>query len=176
MLWELPGYSIEATWRSLAAMGASVLSDAGERLARLLMQSTAQEHIDRGALFWDQTLQALSLSSEPFRGFGWWAEVKALDQERWERMTLVTCQRAEGSLDRCIEVAERCTREPITATGLDVLATLLRGRHEPWDRARVAEVALEALKASSGDPTLAAVRERLRAGLTEFGYFGAADI
>jgi len=64
----------------------------------------------------------------------------------------------------------------ITATGLDVLATLLRGRHEPWDRARVAEVALEALKASSGDPTLAAARERLRAGLTEFGYFGAADI
>ena len=176
MLWELPGYSIEATWRALAAMGASVLSDAGERLARLLMQDAAQEHVDRGALFWETTLQGQSLSSEAFRGYGWWAEVKGLDRVLWEGLTLVTCQRAEGSLDRCIEVAERCAHEPITTTGLDILAKLLRGRHEPWNRARVAEVALEALKASSGDPTLAEAREKLRAALTDLGYFGAADI
>jgi hypothetical protein len=34
MLWEVPGYSIEGTWRALADIGALALSDAGERLAR----------------------------------------------------------------------------------------------------------------------------------------------
>jgi hypothetical protein len=91
-------------------------------------------------------------------------------------MTLVTCQRAEGSLDWCVKVAERCAREPITPTGLGILTRLLCGSHEPWDRSQVAEVALGALKASSGDPPLSEARERLRAALTDLGYFGAADI
>jgi hypothetical protein len=176
MLWEVPGYSTEATWRALAGMGAPILSDAGEHLAHLLMNDPAQDHLDRGALFWEQTLQHPSLSSDAFRGYGWWAEVDALDQERWEQMTLATCQRAEGSLDWCVKVAERCAREPITQAGLGILTRLLRGRHEPWDRSQVAEVALGALKASSGDPLLSEGRERLRAALTDLGYFGAADI
>jgi hypothetical protein len=176
MLWELPGYSTEATWRALASMGASVLSDAGERLARLLMHDPAQEHLDRGVLFWDKALQDQSLPGGTFWGFGWWAEVEALDRARWEQMTLTTCERAEGSLDWCAKVAERCAREPITTTGLGILTKLLRGRHEPWDRSQVAEVALGALKASSSDPTLSEARERLRATLTDLGYFGAADI
>jgi hypothetical protein len=176
MLREVPGYSVEGTWRALADMGALVLSDAGERLARLLMNDPAQPHLDRGALFWEQTLQHPSLSGDAFRGYGWWAEVDALDQARWERMTLLTCQRAEGSLDWCVKVAERCAHEPITPTGLGVLIRLLRGRHEPWDRSQIAEVALGALKASGGDPLLSEARERLRAALTDLGYFGAADI
>jgi hypothetical protein len=52
MLWEVPGYSIEGTWRALADIGALALSDAGERLARLLMNDHAQDRLDRGALFW----------------------------------------------------------------------------------------------------------------------------
>jgi hypothetical protein len=156
MLWEVPGYSTEATWRALAGMGAPILSDAGEHLAHLLMNDPAQDHLDRGALFWEQTLQHPSLSSDAFRGYGWWAEVDALDQERWEQMTLATCQRAEGSLDWCVKVAERCAREPITQAGLGILTRLLRGRHEPWDRSQVAEVALGALKGIKRGP--AAVR------------------
>jgi hypothetical protein len=176
MLWEISGYSIEGTWRALADVGALVLSDAGERLARFLMNDPAQPHLDRGVLFWEQTLQHSSLSADAFRGYGWWAEVDALDQERWEQMTLLTCQRAEGSLDWCVKVAERCAHEPITPTGLGILTRLLRGRHEPWDRSQVAEVALGALKVSRGDPPLSEARERLRAALTDLGYFGAADI
>lgn len=176
MLWEIPGYSIEATWRALAPIGAPVLSDVGERVARLLMHDAVQEHLDRGALFWEKALQDQLLSSEAFRGYGWWAEVEALDRARWEQMTLMTCQRAEGSLDWCVKVAERCAREPTTPTGLDILTKLLRGKHEPWDRSQVAEVALGALKASSSDPALSEARERLRAALTDLGYFGAADM
>jgi hypothetical protein len=60
--------------------------------------------------------------------------------------------------------------------GLGILTRLLRGRDEPWDRSQVAEVALGALKASSGDPAPSEARDRLRAALTDLGYFGAADM
>jgi len=176
MLWEVPGYSTEATWRALAPIGAPLLSDVGAHLARLLMQGAAQEHVDRGALFWGRTLQDRSLPGEAFRGFGWWAEVESLDQGRWERMTLVTCERSEGSLDPCPRVAQRCVHGPITTTGIGILTKLLRGRHEPWDRAQVAEVALGAVRASGGDAALYEARERRRAALTDLGYFGATDI
>jgi hypothetical protein len=176
MLWEVPGYSIEETFRALVPMGASVVSGAGERLARLLMHNAAHEHVDRGALFWEKTLGERSLPGEAFRGFGWWAEVEGLDPDRWQRVTLAACERAEGSLDWCVGVAERCVREPITTAGLAILTGLLRGRHEPWDRSRVAEVALRALKASSSDLAISDVRERLRTALTELGYFGALDM
>lgn len=176
MLWEVPGHSIEETLRALVPMGASILSNAGERLARLLMREAEPEHVDRGALFWEKTLEDRSLPREAFQGFGWWAEVEALNTERWERMTLATCERAEGSLDWCVQVAERCVREPITAAGLGILARLLRGRHEPWDRSQLAEVALGALKASSSESTVSEARQRLRAALTDLGYFEAADL
>jgi hypothetical protein len=176
MLWEIPGYSIEETFRALAPMGASVVSGAGERLARLLMHNAAHEYVDRGTLFWEKTLGERSLPGEAFRGFGWWAEVEGLDPDRWQRLTLAACERAEGSLDWCVGVAERCVREPITKAGLAILTGLLPGRHEPWDRSRVAEVALRALKASSSDPGMSDVRERLRTALIDLGSYGAADL
>ena len=169
MLWEVPGYSIVETIRALIPMGASVVSNAGERLARLLMRDTGQEHVARGALFWERVLADRSLPGEAFRGFGWWAEVEGLDQDRWEQLTLTACERAEGSLAWCVELAERCVREPITATGLGVLTMLLRGQHDPWDRSRVAEVSLKALMASSNEPSFAEARNRLRAALTVNG-------
>jgi hypothetical protein len=176
MLREVPGYSMDETFRALVPMGASVVSDAGERLARLLMHDADHELVDRGALFWEKALEDRSLPGEAFRGFGWWAEVEGLARDHWERITLATSERAEGSLDWCVGLAERCTREPITPTGLGILTSLLRGRHEPWDRSRVAELALGALKASSSRSLRSEARERLRAALTDLGYFEAADM
>jgi hypothetical protein len=175
MLREVPGYSTDETFRALVPMGASVVSNAGERLARLLMHGADRDLVDRGVLFWDKALQDRSLPAEAFRGFGWWAEVESLDQDHWERMTLATCERAEGSLDWCVQVTERCIREPITDIGLGILTSLLRGRHEPWDRSRVAELALGALKAPSSRSLQSETRERLRAALTDLSYFEAAD-
>ena len=64
----LPGYSGEATWRALEVMDAQVRSYAGERLARLLMQDPAPDHVHRGVSFWDKALQDQSLPGEAFWG------------------------------------------------------------------------------------------------------------
>jgi hypothetical protein len=176
MLWDFPGYSIDVTFRALASMRPSIVSDAGEHLARLLMHDAQAEHINRAVLFWKQTSEDQSLAPEAFRGFGWWSQVDELDQDRWEQMTLKTCERAEGNLNFPIEVAERCLRDPTTAEGLRILTRLLRGQHEPWERAQVAEIAVRALRASSSDTTLAKTRDRLRATLTDLGYFDATDL
>jgi hypothetical protein len=176
MLWAVPGYSSEALVRKLAPADASLISDAGERLGRLLCNAD-QEHVNRGARFWEQVLGNQALPSEAFRGFGWWVEVEGLGQDRWEQLTLATSQRAQGTLAWCVKVAERCSREPITATGLGILRSLLRGQHDPWERPQVAEVALAALRASGGsDSELSEAWERLRAALIDLGYFGAADM
>ena len=175
MLWAVSGYSTEAMVRKMAPTGASVVSDAGERLGRLLREAD-QEHINRGVLFWEHTLGNQTLPGEALRGFGWWAEVEELDQDRWEQLTFATSQRAQGSLAWCVKVAERCSREPITATGLGILASLLRGQHDPWERPQVAEVAFAALRASGSDSRLSEARERLRAVLIDLGYFEAADM
>jgi len=175
MLWAVPGYSTEAMIRKLAPTGASIVSDAGEQLGYLLKDAD-QEHINRGVLFWEQTLGNQALPSEAFRGFGWWAEVEGLDQARWEQLTLATSQRAQGSLAWCVKVAERCSREPITATALGILTSLLRGQHDPWERPQVAEVAFGALRTSGSDSGLSEARERLRSVLIDLGHFNAADM
>jgi hypothetical protein len=159
----------------LAEMDASVVSDAGELLARLLGHDSDPEHLNRGIRFWEQALGTKKLPGEAFRGFGWWAEVEDLAQARWEQLTLLTSERAKGSLAWAVKVAERCRHEPITTPGLEILTSLLRGRHDPWERPQIAEVALRALRASGDDSTLSSARERLRTALTDLGYFSATD-
>jgi hypothetical protein len=176
MLWEVPGYSVDEMLRALTSMGASIVSSAGERIARLLSQGAEPGHVELGALLWERTLGEKSLPSEAFLGFGWWSEVERLDRDRWEPIMLATAERAGGTLDWPVGVAERCVQEPLTPVGLRILTRLLRGRLQPWDRSQVAEVALSALKTSSSEAGLAGERERLRAALTDLGYFGAADM
>jgi hypothetical protein len=176
MLWEVPGYSIETIMGKLTEMDASVVSDAGELLARLLGHDSDPEHLNRGIRFWEQALGTKKLPGEAFRGFGWWAEVEDLTQARWEQLTLQTSERAKGSLAGAVKVAERCRREPITTPELKILTSLLAGRHDPWERPQIAEVALGALRASRDDSTLSSARERLRTALTDLGYFGATDM
>lgn len=176
MLWELPGYSVDETVGWLASQEeAALLSDSGERIARLLMREPEVGHLNMGRRFWEMAIGA-ARSVDSLKGFGWWAEVEALSKEDFERLTLATVERTEGTLDWCVEVAERCAREPVTVSGLDVITRLLRGRHEPWDRSRVADVALTALKATSEHAHLTDARVRLRSALTDLGYFEAQDL
>jgi hypothetical protein len=176
MLLEVPGYSAEEMLGKLAEMDASVVSNAGEFLARLLRHDSDPEHLNRGVRFWEQALETKKLPGEAFRGFGWWAEGEDLAEAHWERLTLQTSERAKGSLDWAAKVAERCIRHPITTPGLKILTSLLSGRHDPWERPQIAEVALRALRASGDDSTLSSARERLRTALTDLGYFGATDM
>jgi hypothetical protein len=175
MLWEVPGYSIDQTLHALSPIGQPMVSKSGGSLARLLIHEEASIYAKAGLQFWEKALADSSLTTEAFRGFGWWAQVEVLEREVWERMMLRTCQRAIGRLDLCVEVAQRSVREPVTASGLEILVCLLRGRNEPWERSLMAEIGLRALKASTEAPR-SSEYQRLRAALTDLGHFQAADI
>lgn len=139
------------------------------------MEDAEPRLIERGVLFWEKILEDESLPGEAFHGFGWWAEVKGVEQDRWERMMLATCKRAGGSLEWAVSVAKRFVDERVAGTGLAALTCLLRGRIEPWDRAEVAETSLGALRVSQGEGVLAGERERLRDALADLGFFDAPD-
>lgn len=175
MLWELPGYGVDETVDWLVTQEAEVLSDSGEQIARLLMREHAATHLDIGTRFWRRAIEKTRIP-ESLHGFGWWAEVEALSREDFEELTLATVEKSENTLDWCVAVAARCARDPVSIPGLDIIARLLRGRHEPWDRSRIATAGLEALRATSDDEGLGEARRRLRDALTDFGYFDAQDI
>lgn len=139
MLWELPGYRVDDTVDWLVSQDAEVLSDAGERIARLLMREPEPAHLDLGRRFWQKAIEQ-ARTPDSLHGFGWWAEVEALSREDYEQLTLATASKSQGTLDWCVEVAARCAREPVTVAGLEIISRLLRGQHEPWDRSRVADV------------------------------------
>lgn len=175
MLRELPGYGVDETARWLASQDSQLLSDSGEPIARLLMREPAVGHLDLGRRFWETAID-LAQTPDSLKGFGWWAEVESLSKEDFERLTFATVEKTEGTLDWCVEVAARCAREPLTTSGLEVITRLLRGRHEPWDRSQVADVALAALKATSEHAHLKEARRRLRDVLTDLGRFEAQDL
>jgi hypothetical protein len=118
MLWEVPGYAVDELLPSFKGMGPGVVSTAGGRLARLLMEGGEPQLVERGVLFWERTLEDESLPGEAFHGFGWWAEVKGVDHDRWEQMMLTTCERAGGSVDWATSVAERFAGDRVTRDGL----------------------------------------------------------
>jgi len=64
----------------------------------------------------------------------------------------------------------------LSSAALGILTRLLRGRLEIWDRSQVAEKALAALEATRGAAGMVQERDRLRAALTDLGYFEAADL
>lgn len=152
-----------------------MLSEAGERIARLLMREPETAHVDLGRRFWQKAIDK-ARTPDALHGFGWWAEVESLPREDYEQLTLATVEKSQGTLDWCVEVGTRCAREPVTPVGLDIIVRLLRGRHEPWDRSRLADVALEALKLTPEEETLRDARSRLRGALTDLGYFEAQDL
>lgn len=176
MLWGLPGFSIDAIVRDLVALGPSRLSSAGESLARLLRGTEVSgEHVSAGIAFWEKVLDS-NVPTNGLYGFGWWAEVEQIQREVWEQLMLRTAEAAGGTLDWCEQVAERAVRPTLTALGLLILASLVRGAHEPWERSSVGHTGVDALRASQGREDLAEARSRLRTALLETGFFDAQGL
>jgi len=173
MLWKSSGYSVSDVVELLVTMDPEVVSNASGSLARMLAVDEEPEHLKAGIGFWQEILERRALPAAAFRGFGWWAAVSGIDNDLWEALTLTACERAKGGLALSHKVAERCASEPVTATGLGILARLLRGQHEYWDRAHIAEIAISILTATREDSRLSVNRDRLRAALNDYGYFEA---
>ncbi|MFQ6026239.1 MAG: hypothetical protein ACE5Q6_01850 [Dehalococcoidia bacterium] len=176
MFWRVPGYDVPYCVATLAELGSQAVSRSGEETAQMLRHDdTPEGAIELGISFWRETLQK-AVSAEGFHGFGWWTEVTKLQDDLWEELTLATCQKADGYLDRAPHVAERAATRPASASALRILTYLVISRLEYWENALVADHAMDALRASSSHEDLKDIRSDLRRALLEHGYFGAGDI
>lgn len=175
MFWDVPGYDPGQVVNILGRLGTTYVSLGGETSARMVAPDDAPaEAVLRGAEFWERTL-----ASEPepaaLAGYAAWADVSGLDEDRWETLTLATSERANGRLDRPDRVSERASQSPVSRTGLRILTSLIRADLDYWDKYRVAEHALNALRESAGMPDLDDARGVLRTVMLEHGIHSAEE-
>lgn len=175
MLWDVPGYDVDSIVDQLVSRRSDLLSAAGEALGRLLRHDDVEpKHVERGVEFWRGVVSRND--PDAMSGFGWWAEVKTLDRERWELLTLASAELAHGRLDWAHEVAKRAADEGITETGLAILNELVRGQVDEWDRLQVMQTALTALSVAAEAHRESDAFRRLRTSLIERGFFDARDV
>ena len=104
--------------------------------------------VEVAADYWNTVLDTETGAS--VEGFGWLAEVAAMDAETWEELTLRTIKAANGRIDWSHGIAKRLAASHSTTTGLALLNEMVRGRLDEWDRLNVAETAAAVLsKANS---------------------------
>ena len=176
LFWDIPGYDPASCVRDLASLGSEYISASGKTAARMIRsEDTDPEHVRRGIALWEQALR-MKAGQKALRGFGWWVEVPTLDPDEWERLTLETCQKAQGNLDWASAVAEQASSRPTSIRALQILTLLVRGSSGDPSGYFVIDHALKALEASSKDLSLADERDQLRSALLERGHFRARDI
>ena len=147
MLWELPGYTIDETIHFVRRTG-SLMSDAGELLGRMLRHDTAEPHqISIAVKFWQAALEATA-AADALLGFGWYSEIKTIDTEVWEQMTLQTVKATGGRTSWTHGVATRIASSASTPTGLAILNELIRGQGDDWDRQYATEQAAQLIASS----------------------------
>jgi len=166
MLWQAPGYSVEEAVTFLRSLGR--LSDAGQALGRLLGDGDASpEHVALAAQFWERSIRGGTV--ETLAGFGWYAEISALDDITWARLTRQTLTITRGRIDWARNVAGRAARPRPTSDTLEILNQLLRGLPDGWDQRSVLETATLAIKKASRRQTETPEYQRLRTTLLERG-------
>ncbi len=176
LFWDIPGYDPASCVRDLASLGPEYISASGETAARMIRsEDTDPEHVRRGIALWEQALR-MEAGQKALRGFGWWVEVPTLDPDEWERLTLETCQKAQGNLDWASAVAEQASSRPTSIRALQILTLLVRGSSGSLSGYRVVDHALKALEESSEDSSLADERDQLRSALLERGHYRARDL
>ena len=167
MLWELPGYTIDETIYFVRRT-ARLMSDAGEELGRILRHDTAERRdVAIAVEFWQAALEAAT-TWEALQGFGWYSEIKSMDTEVWERITLQTLKAASGQTGWTHGVASRVAASPPTRTGLAILNELIRGRGDDWDRQDAAEQASQVVASAQALRETVEYRN-LRSALIERG-------
>jgi hypothetical protein len=144
------------------------LSDAGQALGRLLGDGDASpEHAALAAQFWERSIRGGTV--ETLAGFGWYAEISALDDITWARLTRQTLTITRGRIDWARNVADRAARSRATPDTLEILNQLLRGLPDGWDQRSVLETATLAIKKANRRQTDTPEYQRLRTTLLERG-------
>ena len=143
----------------------NLVSEAGAALARLLTQQdeTTPQHLQIAQGFWEAALREGNLSLE---GFGSFAEVTAIDPERWADLTLKTLEANNGHIHATTQIAQRIRTMTPTRVTLTILDSLLQGTLHRNLRTEIAEHAQEHLQSASKWKTTSEY-QRLRTALQE---------
>jgi len=163
-LWQLHGYDRDDIVGFLVA-NPELVSAAGEQLGRLLRDADP-EMATAGAALWRAILEAAP--SADLSGFGWFSEVKALDDAEWCELTVETALKSKTGLDWAHGIGERMSGMEPSVMSLRLLDELVRHSHDRWDVYRIEEVAVAHItKAASLTATVE--YRRLHAALKERG-------
>lgn len=146
LLYGTRGYDPEYVAKSLMEFGPDYVSKTGWYMPKLLPEDAHADLVQRGIAFWDSVLKhSPKPKPEALAGFGWWADVPGIDQERWEELMMRTCEMAE-KLNWSQRVAERISSsQTITDAGWKILARLF-SIDIGYEEERVAKHAMEALR------------------------------
>ncbi len=146
LLYGTSGYDPEYVAKSLLKIGPEYVSKTGWHVVKLLPKGANADHVRRGVAFWDSILKhSPKPKPEALAGFGWWADVPGIDQERWEELMMRTCEMTE-KLDWSQRVAERISlSQTITDAGWKILARLI-SIDLGHDKPEVAKHAMDALR------------------------------
>lgn len=161
------GYRVVDAIKFLAKLGK--VSEAGELIGRLLRGGEDLEEplMANAVEFWGAALKLKAAAS--LYGFGWMAEVSAIANQVWNRLTIETLELAAGNIDWSHEVARRAASQEQSIETLRILNLLVRGLHADWDRRNVGGIAKGALSRASALSETADFR-RLRTTLLERGF------
>ena len=149
----------------------NVLRAAAEEVPALLQPAgSGAPTLVVGLEFWRTMLDAPRrvVPTIVLEGVGRWAFVDGLDTDQWLTHTHRTLQLTDGRIDYPIEVAQRAGVAAAQDTTLQDTTlqafTLLIGKGEPWERSRLADLAVEALGRAAqrrGTPAFDHLRTRL---------------
>lgn len=174
MLGRLDGYGVGETINLLAGMGDERLSTAGETLGRLLRGDDVNPaHLAVAIEFFESVLSLRQPGA--LHGFGWFADVRTLDEHVWMKLTAQAARLSGGRLDWAHRVAERAAGSP-SREGLEIFNELVRGLPDDWDRGDVMAQALGLLRRAGQPLRDTEAFRRLRTSLLERGSFDAADV
>ena len=137
MLIETPGYSVTHNIDFLK-QHPSLLSKSGRTIARLVNETDSPpKHITIAEKFWRVALK----TGSPLEGFGWFAEVKTLNDETWAELTLQTFKNSSDHVEWGKGVIERLMAMSPTETNLEIARRLLQGPSNEWERIIIAKQA-----------------------------------
>ncbi|MYG32494.1 MAG: hypothetical protein F4202_00580 [Cenarchaeum sp. SB0677_bin_16] len=169
MLSGIRGYDPEYIAKYFMKVKPEYISKAGGwDMFNLLRKGAGAELVLRAVDFWDSVLK-LSPKPEVLVGFGWYAGVPGIDQERWEELMLRTCKKVKN-LDGAHKVAECIsTSQTITDTGWKILAQLF-SIDIGHSKEGVARHTMNALRRTAGIADAPESRSHLREVLLDRGY------
>ena len=168
VLRQVPGYSVNDAVTFLRSLGK--LSDAGQALGRLLGgDEAAPGNVTLAVQFWEEAINTSQSTPGSLAGFGWYANVPALDDITWNRLTRQILTITRGRIDWAHRVADRAAHQQPTPDTLEIYNQLLRGLADYWEQRLVLDIATTVIKKATDPLTSTAEYKRLRTVLLERG-------